>query len=163
MWNGPSLPTTVRGSSQDRGNSGVYIQSLYEMQVLDSYNQPTYADGQAAAIYGQWPPLVNPIRPPGQWNTYDIVFEAPKFEGDKLVKAAYVTNFFNGIVVHNRKELNGSTEHRALGNLQTPRRRAAAFAGSRPYRALSQHLDSGPSKVTTSLKSDINGMPVNFL
>jgi hypothetical protein len=110
-----SEPTTVRGSSQDRGNSGVYIQSLYEMQVLDSYNQPTYADGQAGAIYGQWPPLVNPIRPPGQWNTYDIVFEAPKFEGDKLVKPAFVTLFFNGIVVHNRKELAGSTEHRKLG------------------------------------------------
>jgi hypothetical protein len=110
-----SEPTTVRGSSQNRGNSGVYLQGLYEMQVLDSYNQPTYADGQAAAIYGQWPPLVNPIRPPGQWNTYDIVFEAPKFEGERLVKSAFVTFFFNGIVVHNRKELNGSTEHRALG------------------------------------------------
>ena len=110
-----SEPTTVRGSSQNRGNSGVYLQSLYEMQVLDSYNQPTYADGQAAAIYGQWPPLVNPIRPPGQWNTYDIAFEAPRFEGEKLVKPAFVTIFFNGIVVHNRKELNGSTEHRALG------------------------------------------------
>jgi hypothetical protein len=110
-----SEPATVSGSSQNRGNSGIYLQSLYEMQVLDSYNQPTYADGQAAAIYGQWPPLVNPIRPPGQWNTYDIVFEAPKFDGEKLVKPAFVTNFFNGIVVHNRKELNGSTEHRALG------------------------------------------------
>jgi hypothetical protein len=110
-----SEPTTVKGSSQNRGNSGIYLQGLYEMQVLDSYQQSTYADGQAAAIYGQWPPLVNPIRPPGQWNTYDIVFEAPKFEGEKLTKPAYVTNFFNGIVVHNRKELNGSTEHRALG------------------------------------------------
>jgi len=110
-----SEPANIRGSSQDRGNSGVYLQSLYEMQVLDSYNQSTYADGQAAAIYGQWPPLVNPIRPPGQWNTYDIVFEAPRFEGDKLIKPAFVTNFFNGVVVHNRKELNGNTEHRALG------------------------------------------------
>jgi hypothetical protein len=110
-----SEPTTVHGESQSRGNSGVYIQSLYEMQVLDSYNNPTYADGQAGAIYGQWPPLVNPIRKPGEWNVYDIVFEAPKFEGDKLVKPAYVTLFFNGVVVHNRKELNGNTMHRALG------------------------------------------------
>lgn len=109
-----SEPTTVHGSSQDRGNSGVYIQSLYEVQVLDSYNNPTYADGQAAAIYGQWPPLVNPIRKPGEWNVYDIVFEAPKFEGDKVSKPAYVTVFFNGVVVHNRQPLNGPTEHRVV-------------------------------------------------
>ena len=109
-----SEPTTVHGASQDRGNSGVYIQSTYEVQVLDSYNNPTYADGQAAAIYGQWPPLVNPIRKPGEWNVYDIVFEAPRFEGDKLTKPAFVTVFFNGIVVHNRKQLNGPTAHRTV-------------------------------------------------
>ncbi len=110
-----SEPTTVHGTSQNRGNSGIYIQSLYETQILDSYNNPTYADGQAGAIYGQWPPLVNPIRKPGEWNVYDIVFEAPRFDGDKLTKHAYVTVFFNGVVVHNRQELNGSTEHRILG------------------------------------------------
>jgi len=108
--------TTVHGSSQDRGNSGVYLQSLYEMQVLDSYQQRTYADGQAGAIYGQWPPMVNPIRKPGEWNTYDAVFEAPRFEGEKLAKSAYITLFFNGLVVHNRKELNGNTMHRVLGS-----------------------------------------------
>ena len=111
-----SEPTTVRGQSQDRGNSGVYIQGLYEIQVLDSFHNPTYADGQAGGIYGQWPPMVNPIRKPGEWNVYDIVFEAPKFEGDKLTKPAFVTLFFNGVAVHNRKELNGSTEHRILGS-----------------------------------------------
>jgi hypothetical protein len=110
-----SEPTTVRGSSQGRGNSGVYIQSLFEIQVLDSYNNPTYADGQAGGIYGQWPPMVNSVRKAGEWNVYDIVFEAPKFEGDKLVKPAFITLFFNGVMTHNRTELNGSTEHRALG------------------------------------------------
>jgi len=111
-----SEPVTVHGASQDRGNSGVYIQSLFEVQVLDSWNNPTYADGQAGGIYGQWPPMVNPIRKPGEWNVYDIVFEAPKFEGDKLTKPAYITLFFNGVLAHNRKELNGSTEHRILGS-----------------------------------------------
>jgi len=108
-------PTPVHGSSQERGNSGVYMMSRYEMQVLDSYDNPTYPDGQAAAIYGQWPPLVNPIRQPGEWNSYDIVFEAPRFDGGKLLKPAFVTLFFNSAVVHNRKELSGNTEHRILG------------------------------------------------
>ena len=109
-----SEPPDIRGTSQNRGNSGVYLMSLYEVQVLDSYNNLTYADGQAGAIYGQWPPLVNPMRKPGEWNTYDIVFEGPRFEGEKLVKPAYLTLFFNGVVVHNRKELNGPTEYRII-------------------------------------------------
>ena len=75
----------------------------------------TYADGQAAAIYGQWPPLVNPVRKPGEWNTYDIIWEAPKFEGEKLTRPAFLTLLFNGVVVQNHKELNGTTEYRALG------------------------------------------------
>jgi len=110
-----SEPENIQGTSQDRGNSGVYLASRYEMQVLDSYHNPTYADGQAGAIYGQWPPLVNPIRKPGEWNSYDIVFEAPRFEGDKVLKPAFVTLLFNGVVVHNRKALDGNTEHRILG------------------------------------------------
>jgi len=107
-----SAPTEILGSSQSRGNSGVYLMSRYEIQVLDSYHNPTYADGQAGAIYGQWPPLVNPIRKPGEWNTYDIVFESPRFDGEKLVKDAFFTVFFNGVMVHNRKELNGPTDYR---------------------------------------------------
>ncbi len=110
-----SEPITVHGTSQNRGNSGVYIQSLFEVQVLDSYHDLTYADGQTGAIYGQWPRVANPIRKPGEWNAYDIVFEAPKFEGDKVTKSAFITLLFNGVVAHNRKELNGSTEHRILG------------------------------------------------
>jgi hypothetical protein len=102
------------GTSQWRGNSGVIIMSLYEIQVLDSYQDLTYADGQAGAIYGQWPPLVNPIRKPGDWNVYDIIWEAPKFEGDKLVKPAYVTVIFNGVVVHHHKEVIGRMTHRQV-------------------------------------------------
>ena len=84
------------------------------MQILDSYQNPTYADGQAGAIYGEWPPLVNPVHKPGEWNYYDIVFEAPKFEGEKLVKPAFVTVFLNGVLLHNRKEIMGITAHRQL-------------------------------------------------
>lgn len=105
-------PSGIQGESQERGNSGVYLMSTYEVQVLDSYHSPTYADGQAGAIYGQWPPLVNPARPPGEWNVYDIVFDAPQFDGDKVVKPAYLTLFFNGVVVHDHTALNGPTDYR---------------------------------------------------
>jgi hypothetical protein len=94
---------------QARGNSGVIFMGRYEIQVLSSYNNPTYPDGGAAGIYGLYPPMVNPCLPEGLWNTYDIVFEAPVFEGDKVVKRAYITMFFNGLLVHNRAELLGST------------------------------------------------------
>jgi Domain of Unknown Function (DUF1080) len=105
-------PTQITRNSQGRGNSGVYLMGFYEVQVLDSYNNPSYADGQAGALYGQWPPLVNAARPPGQWQTYDIVFEAPRFEGDKLIKPAFTTVLWNGVVVHNRKEVMGRTVYR---------------------------------------------------
>ncbi|HTS30961.1 MAG TPA: DUF1080 domain-containing protein [Bryobacteraceae bacterium] len=111
-------PTTVRGTSQDRGNSGVYLMSRYEIQVLDAWQNPTYADGQAGAIYGQWPPLVNPARRPGAWNTYDIVFEAPKFEGSTLQEPAYFTVFYNGVLVHNRKTSMGPTIYRDVAHYQ---------------------------------------------
>jgi hypothetical protein len=88
--------------------------SRYEIQVLDAYDNPTYADGQAGAIYGQWPPLASPPRKPGEFNTYDIVFEAPQFEGEKLVKPAFATVFYNGVVVHNRKELMGPMVYRQV-------------------------------------------------
>lgn len=109
-----ATPTKVEGESQGRGNSGVFFHGQFEVQVLDSHNNKTYADGQAGALYGQWPPLVNAIRPPGEWNTYDIVFEAPRFDAaGKLVKPGYVTAFLNGVCVQNRQELNGPTNHRA--------------------------------------------------
>lgn len=109
-----SEPPDVKGTSQERGNSGVLLMNRYEVQVLDSYNDLTYADGQAGALYGQWPPLVNPIRKPGEWQAYDIVFEAPKFEGEKLVRPAYATVFFNGLLVHHRKEILGTMVHRLV-------------------------------------------------
>ena len=107
-------PEGITGSGQGRGNSGVILQSRYEIQVLDSYRAATYADGQAAAIYGQWPPLVNPMRKPGEWQSYDIVFQAPRFDGDKLVEPAYMTVLFNGVLVHNHQKLNGPTGHQVI-------------------------------------------------
>ncbi len=111
-----SSPAVIKGTSQGRGNSGVLIMSRYEIQVLDAWNNPTYADGQAGAIYGQWPPLANPARRPGEWNTYDILFEAPRFEGDKLVKPAYVTVLYNGVMVHHHKELMGPMVYRQVAH-----------------------------------------------
>jgi Domain of Unknown Function (DUF1080) len=111
-WSAPSPP---KGDGQDRGNSGVFLMSRYEIQVLDSFHARTYPDGQAAAIYGQFPPLVNAARRPGEWQTYDIVFTAPRFNGQAVAAPATVTVFHNGIVVHNHTALIGSTVHRALG------------------------------------------------
>ena len=108
-----ATPAEPRGNSQKRGNSGILIMGLYEIQVLDSYDNISYADGQAGAIYGQYPPLVNASRKPGEWQTYDIVFEAPRFAGDKLEKPAFVTVFHNGVLLHHRKEMMGPMRHRA--------------------------------------------------
>ena len=107
-----AAPAVVEGHSQGRGNSGVFLMGFYEIQVLDSFSNRTYADGQAAAMYGQWPPLVNAARLPGEWQTYDIVFEAPRFENGKLIKPAFQTVFWNGVIVHNRKEAMGATVYR---------------------------------------------------
>jgi hypothetical protein len=109
-----AAPEGIVGDSQGRGNSGVFLMGLYEVQVLDSYQNPTYADGHAGAIYGQWPPLANVAREPGEWQTYEIVFEAPHFENGKTVKPAYLTALWNGVVVHNRKEVMGRTVYREV-------------------------------------------------
>jgi hypothetical protein len=110
-WAAPSTPT---GSGQNRGNSGVFLMEIYELQVLDSYNNATYADGSAAAIYGQYPPLVNACRKPGEWQTYDILFYAPRFDKDgELLTPARMTVFHNGILVHDNQELTGPTAHKA--------------------------------------------------
>jgi hypothetical protein len=110
-----SSPAAVKGDSQNRGNSGFLMMSRYEIQVLDAWNNVTYADGQAGSIYGQWPPLVNPARKPGEWNVYDIAFEAPVFEDGQLKRPAYVTVFYNGVLVHHRKEFIGRMAHRVVG------------------------------------------------
>ena len=103
------VPKDAPGYGQACGNSGVELMTRYEIQVLESYNNLTYADGAAGAMYGVWPPLVNPARPQGEWNVYDIMFEAPRFAEGKLVKPAYFTVLFNGVLVHNHREQIGTT------------------------------------------------------
>lgn len=109
-WMAP-LPVTSEG--QGRGNSGVFLMGIYEIQVLDSYQNPTYADGLAGAIYGQYPPLVNACRPPGEWQTYDVVFHRPRFGADgSLTSAARMTILHNGILIQDDVVLTGPTAHK---------------------------------------------------
>jgi 3-keto-disaccharide hydrolase len=109
-WASPNPP---HGEDQDRGNSGVYVMSLYEIQVLDSYHSKTYPDGEAAAIYDQYPPLVNASLPPGKWQTYDIVFHGPRFDSSgKLLRPATATVFHNGILVQDHVTLTGPTANK---------------------------------------------------
>jgi hypothetical protein len=111
------VPENITGSGQARGNSGVYLSSTapgegYELQVLDSYKNSTYVNGQAGSIYKQGIPLVNPSRKPGEWQVYDVVWTAPVFNADSSVKTpAYVTAFFNGVLVQNHFELKGETRY----------------------------------------------------
>jgi hypothetical protein len=131
-------PVPAKGRSQGRGNSGVFLMGLYEVQVLDSYENDTYPDGQAAAIYGQYPPLVNACLPPGQWQSYDIVFHRPRFHEDgTLAKPARLTVHHNGILVQDGRELWGPT----------------AWLQSLPYK-------SHPDKLHLSLQD--HGNPVRY-
>jgi hypothetical protein len=114
--NPPVADPKVRG--QERGNSGVILMGKYEIQVLSSYNNPTYADGMAGAIYALYPPMVNPCRPEGDWNSYDLLFEAPRFEGSTVAKPGYVTLIFNGVMVHHHAQLIGSTAVKPLAQYQ---------------------------------------------
>ena len=108
-----AAPTPPQGKSQGRGNSGVFLCGVYEVQVLDSFGNETYPDGQAAAIYGQAPPLVNAARPAGDWQTYDIIFTAPRWRADKTLAApAYITVLHNGVLVQNHTQILGDTGHR---------------------------------------------------
>ena len=107
-----SAPTPPKGQSQGRGNSGVFLMGKYELQVLDSYENETYYDGQAGAIYKQTPPMVNATRPPGEWNTYDIFWTAPRFNEDGSLKSpAYITAVHNGVLILNHFELKGDTPY----------------------------------------------------
>lgn len=107
-------PSPPSGSGQGRANSGVIFMERYEVQVLDSWQNPTYADGQLGAIYGQHPPLVNPGRPTGQWQSYDIIFEAPRFDGDSLLRPARITALLNGVLIHHAQPLVGQMAHAEL-------------------------------------------------
>lgn len=110
-----ATPSEVKGDSQGRGNSGVFLLGHFEIQVLDSYRNITYPDGQAASMYGQYPPLVNAARPPGQWQSYDIIFTAPRFAADStLEKPATVTVLHNGVAVHHATPFWGPTRHRSV-------------------------------------------------
>jgi hypothetical protein len=105
-----ATPAEVAGEGQGRGNSGVFLMRRYEIQVLDSFRNPTYPDGQAGAIYGQFPPVVNASRGPGEWQTYDIIFEAPRFhENGSLKSRGTLTVLHNGVLVQNHWELLGPT------------------------------------------------------
>jgi hypothetical protein len=107
-----SAPVPATGEGQGRGNSGVFLMDRYEVQVLDSYENETYFDGQASAIYKQTPPMVNAMRPPGEWNTYDIIWTAPKFKEDgSLESPAYITVLHNGVLTLNHFELKGNTPY----------------------------------------------------
>jgi hypothetical protein len=131
-------PVPPKGQSQERGNSGVFLMGLYEIQVLDSYENKTYADGQAGAVYGQYPPLVNASRPPGQWQSYDIVFRAPHFDSSgKLLKPARATVFHNGVLVQDNVEIRGRT---AIGDVPT--------------------YEAGPEKLPLALQD--HGNPVRY-
>jgi len=128
------------GKSQGRGNSGVLIHGWGEVQVLDSYENDTYPDGQAGAIYNNYPPLVNACRKPGEWQSYDIIFHRPIFEGDKVVKRATFTVIQNGVLVHDNIELSG-------GN---------GWEGSDSISEYVAHGDKGP------LQFQDHGNPVSF-
>jgi hypothetical protein len=112
-------PTPPTRSSQDRGNSGIWFMQRYEIQILDGYRNPTYADGTVGAIYGWKPPLANAARKPGEWQSYDIVFERPRFRPDgSLLRPAYITAFLNGVLVQNRQPWPGTTVWRKLARYE---------------------------------------------
>jgi hypothetical protein len=140
-----ATPQVVSGNGQQRGNSGVLINGMYEVQVLDSHDNPTYPDGQCGAIYGQTPPLVNASRPPGQWQTYDIVFESPQWAKDgMLTKPASVTVIHNGVVLHHRREYLGATDG----------------VGGVPHKALAEYIQKHEPEVFIELQD--HGNPMRF-
>lgn len=105
-------PAELKGEGQGRGNSGIFLMGRYELQVLDSYNNRTYSNGQAASIYKQLPPLVNASRKPGEWQTYDIIFTAPQFNKDSSIKSqARITVLHNGVLVQNNVSIWGATQY----------------------------------------------------
>jgi 3-keto-disaccharide hydrolase len=122
----PAIPL---GVSQYRGNSGISIGGR-EIQILDNYNNATYADGYVAAVYNQWPPLANPSRPPGEWQTLDIAYMAARYDGDRVVRNAFITIFMNGVMVHNNREIQprgGGPGPGAVGTSQRDRGQCGAL------------------------------------
>ena len=113
-----ATPSEVKGNSQGRGNSGVFLNGVFEIQVLDSFENITYPDGQASAMYGQFPPMVNASRKPGEWQSYDITFTGPRFNGTTLEKPAIVTVLHNGVTVHAAQAFLGPTAHKQIGKYE---------------------------------------------
>ena len=154
------IPENITGSGQARGNSGVFLASTgpnddgYELQVLDSYNNSTYVNGQAGAIYKENPPLVNPNRKPGEWQTYNIVWTAPTFNEDGSLKTpAFVTAFLNGVLVQNHFQLIGQSLVHRQAVLQKVRSRADQVAGARRQKRtdqLQEHLGTGTAVVANA-------------
>jgi hypothetical protein len=141
-----ATPNPAHGEGQGRGNSGILINNMYEVQVLDSYQAKTYADGQAAAIYGQQPPLVNACRPPGEWQSYDILFESPRWnEKGDLIKKAVITVLQNGIVVQNHYTLIGGTD---------------GINGNVPWKSVSKYPAPHAPEVFIALQDHAN--PVHY-
>ena len=142
-WAAPNPP---HGTGQGRGNSGILINNMYEVQVLDSYNAKTYPDGQAGAIYGQSPPLVNACKPPGEWQSYDIIFESPRWNAQgELTRKAIITVLQNGVVVQNHYELIGMTD---------------GINAALPWRSLSKYPEPHAPEVFIELQDHNN--PVRF-
>ena len=141
-----ATPNPPHGEGQGRGNSGILINNMYEVQVLDSYQAKTYADGQAGAIYGQQPPLVNASKAPGEWQSYDILFESPRWnEAGELTKKATITVLHNGLVVQNHYELIGGTD---------------GVNNTVPYRSLSKYPPPHAPEVFIALQDHAN--PVHY-
>jgi len=141
-----ATPNPPHGEGQGRGNSGILINNMYEVQVLDSYQAKTYADGQAGAIYGQHPPLVNASKAPGEWQSYDILFESPRWnEQGELTKKAVITVLHNGVVVQNHYELIGGTD---------------GLSNTVPYRSLSKYPPPHAPEVFIALQDHAN--PVRY-
>ncbi len=110
------MEPAAKGDSQGRGNSGVFLMGKFEIQVLDTFDNKTYADGACSAIYGQYPPQVNACLPPGQWQAYDIVFHHPRFKDGKLTEPAYVTVLQNGVLTQEHHRIEGPTAHMHVDN-----------------------------------------------
>ena len=112
-------PSEIKGEGQGRGNSGIFLMERYELQVLDSYESKTYVNGQAGSIYKQLPPLVNATKGPGEWQTYDVIFTAPRFYENGLVKSqATITVFHNGVLVQNHATIWGATQYIGISNYE---------------------------------------------
>jgi hypothetical protein len=130
----------TKGNSQKKGNAGVFFMDRYESQMLDCDNNPTYADGMTGGIYGQTPPLVNAVKKAGEWQTYDIVFTAPKLEGTKVVEPAHITTFVNGICTQNHTRIMGPTKHKNITNYE------GDFPAAAPIR-IQDHKNEPPVRV----------------